>query len=71
MESKKCKFSSSKGCTILRTGFCDGTNKECKFFKTESQFVADRDHSIVINRMKGKCINCKYKDIPCSLSTEN
>lgn len=57
-------------CKILVGEKCDGTDRQCKFYKTESQFRKDRDRNILTNRIKGNCGQCRYMGTPCRLSTE-
>lgn len=49
---------------------CCGVNPVCKFYKTEQQFVTERDRAIKICRQKNLCRRCQYVDSPCKLSSE-
>lgn len=71
LENEKCGFVETGGhCYILVGIRCDGTDKLCKFRKTKEQFQHERDRSIIINRVKGNCEQCRYMGTPCRLSTE-
>lgn len=59
--SKKCRFSKPNGeCSLLYDTYCAGINTACSFYKTDEQFIEDRNHATEINRMKGNCVNCRY-----------
>lgn len=62
-------------CGILNT-FCNGIKRGCKFYKTEEQYIEEQNKAVLMNRKKGNCEKCKYRDIHCELlevakSTEN
>lgn len=51
MENEKCRFvGMGRYCQILVGVKCDGTDKLCKFGKTEKQFQQERDRAIIVNR---------------------
>lgn len=65
---EKCFFRDLKGeCGAISGRFCDGYNKKCSFYKTERQFIMDRNAAIMKNRRKGNCANCKYSVFPCTI----
>lgn len=69
MTDEKCRFFlKPKRCHILVGMKCDGTKTNCSFYKTNKQFQRDCDKSIIINRRKHNCENCRYSAIPCELS---
>lgn len=73
VKEEMCRFvgvAYKKYCSILVGVQCDGTDRQCKFYKTESQFRKDRDRNIITNRIKGNCGKCQYMGTPCRLSTE-
>ena len=71
MENEKCRFVGiGRYCQILVGVKCDGTDKLCKFGKTEKQFQQERDRNIITNRIKGNCGQCRYMGTPCRLSSE-
>lgn len=71
MEENVCRFARKKRyCQILVGVNCCGTDEKCKFYKTDKQFIKDRDNAILINRDKGNCDNCKYMIAPCRLVSE-
>lgn len=73
VKEETCRFvgvAYRKYCSILVGVQCDGTNKICKFYKTEKQFRQERDRNIITNRIKGNCGQCRYMGTPCRLSTE-
>lgn len=55
-------------CSILADVVCDGRDTKCSWFKTKKQFNGERDNAIRINRQKGKCQNCRYVKVPCTIS---
>lgn len=66
MEEKKCYFFMPGGeCRALVDTYCSGINTSCHFYKTEKQYIADRNRAIDINRTKGHCNNCKYCNKRC------
>lgn len=69
-----CKYlmPETKCCTILTGVYCTGRRSKsvCKFKKTEAEYIMQADRAIMINRKKGNCYKCKYKERPCKLSTE-
>lgn len=66
---ERCYFSRlGEQCSILADVGCDGKNKKCSWFKTKEQFNDERDNAIRINRLKGKCQNCRYVKVPCAFS---
>lgn len=68
-ENEKCVFADFEGfCKALSEVRCHGTNTSCSFYKTEIQLNEALNRSILLNRMKGKCLKCKYRDKPCELS---
>lgn len=65
----ECYFKGINGkCNCLVDTMCGG---KCSFFKTEKQFVADRDKAIDICRKKNLCHRCVYVDEPCKKSKES
>lgn len=69
MTDEKCRFFwKTKRCHILVGVKCDGTDKNCSFYKTEEQFQRDCDRAIIINRRKYNCEKCRYSAVPCELS---
>lgn len=70
-KDKTCHFSCGNGfCRILSETRCDGENDKCSFYKTRKKYFEDLDNSILINRKKGNCRKCKYRETPCPLSKE-
>ena len=70
---EKCKFFTERrayNCNALMHTKCDGTKKDCRFYKTEEQFDKESDRAILINRSKGNCEKCRYRLIHCELSCE-
>lgn len=68
-----CVFATNRRlstCKVLVGVKCDGTDKLCRFRKTEKQFQRERDRNIITNRIKGNCGQCRYMGTPCRLSTE-
>ena len=65
----KCFFSSVNGCcTILYGTKCDGEKYNCSFFKTEREYITERNNAILLNREKGNCKDCKYRSVKCELT---
>lgn len=64
-----CKFKSTKSesCLALSHTKCSGYDEECKFYKTEQQYIDAANHAIELNRAKGNCDNCRYVKVPCEL----
>lgn len=70
-KEKRCWFWNGGGyCRILSETMCDGKNSRCTFRKTAKQFVEDSDNAIKLNRERGNCEKCQYRQFPCQLSTE-
>ena len=70
LDIDRCRFSTSlKSCSILFC-LCDGHNSNCKFYKSDRQFIEEQDRAIDLCRGKGICEKCKYKNVPCKKSTE-
>ncbi len=69
-EKEICHFASRYYCKILNDTQCCGNDKDCSFYKTETQYIADLQRAIKINRANGKCENCKYVITPCSIEEE-
>ena len=66
--SEKCFFHTAGkiyGCGAMRNTTCDGKNTACGFYKTEQQYVESYNRAIEINRAKGRCMECKYREKPC------
>lgn len=66
--NEKCTFYSRGklyGCGALHKTACDGENKSCRFYKTERQFVEEHNRAVAVNRAKGLCLECKYREKPC------
>lgn len=59
-----------KICGALSGTTCDGVNLNCKFYKTEKMFSDARDSAIQRCREHGNCKDCKYRPVPCKLSSE-
>lgn len=53
------------GCGVLASTKCDGFKGDCKFYKTEKQYITEYNRAIDINRSKGNCKDCKYVFSPC------
>lgn len=71
MEEEICRFVGvSRYCQILVGIKCRGTDKLCKFRKTDEQFQKEHDNAIIINRAKHNCEKCQYMRTPCILSDE-
>lgn len=71
LDNEICRFvGKGRFCQILVGVKCQGTDKLCKFCKTEKQFQEERDRAILINRAKRNCNNCKYMGTLCRLSDE-
>lgn len=67
---KMCYFCRSNGeCGALIDTYCVGINTECSFYKTEKQYIEDRNRAIEINRAKGNCVGCKYCNKKCEVIT--
>ena len=64
-----CYFSINGTCTAI-TERCDGTKQDCKFRKTEQEYIDGRDASIDRCRKLGLCETCKYVDKRCKKSIE-
>ena len=70
-DSAICYFARWGGaCAALDGITCRGVNLNCKFYKTEKQYIAEQDRAIDICRQKRICGKCKYHPIPCRKSTE-
>lgn len=70
-KEKRCVFwSDCNLCRILSETPCDGQKNGCTFRKTAKQYLKERDKAIKINRKRGICAKCKYRESPCTLSTE-
>lgn len=72
--SSECIFKSAvktNSCTILHA-MCTEMNQKrrCRFCKTEKQFAEERDRAILINRKKGNCDLCKYRNGRCKTGGE-
>lgn len=68
---EKCKFHNiNDSCQILTATNCDGSTRECSFFKTEHEYIAAFNHAISVNRAKGNCLNCKYQKKHCQYMEE-
>lgn len=68
MNDKICYFRHRDGsCGALMGVYCPGINDKCSFYKTEKQYITERNLTILKNRAKGNCVNCKYVSIACEL----
>ena len=70
---EKCYFLSDRKkntCDLLINTKCTGTRlaQICSFRKTKSEFIAEQDYAIALNREKGNCDRCKYQKSPCRIS---
>ncbi len=66
---ESCYFSEGEDfCKALINVNCDPST--CKFYKTEEQFVQERDHAIDLCRINGNCQSCKYTAVKCVKSSE-
>lgn len=66
-----CVFARPTGnCSALRDTVCNGKDKNCSFYKTEKQYIADRNRAVRLNRRKGLCDRCPYHTNKCRLLTE-
>lgn len=66
----KCVFFSGDGwCSALVETRCTGYLPEfgCSFYKTEEKYIDDINKSVMLNRKKGNCIQCKYRKVQCQL----
>lgn len=71
MEEEICRFACGNKCCQILVGIkCQGIDEKCKFYKTDKQYIKDRDKAILKNRTKGNCDNCKYMNTPCQLSSK-
>lgn len=69
---KTCYFCGDNGeCGALMNCYCAGINYDCKFYKTEEQYIAERNRAVEINRAKGNCDNCKYRSVKCAIIPKN
>ena len=63
-----CYFLNFNGiCTAKHGEFCDHNYKRCCFYKTEKQYIEDRNRAIILNRKHGNCEKCKYVAVKCQL----
>lgn len=63
-----CYFLNFNGiCTAKHGEFCDHNYKHCCFYKTEQQYIEDRNRAIILNRKHGNCEKCKYVAVKCQL----
>lgn len=58
------KFNS---CGILNGPCSDDTKKNCKFRKSEAEYIEARNKAVELNRKRGNCAKCKYKPYPCEI----
>lgn len=71
-DKESCYFYSPgkmNNCSILNQP-CDPNKSRqlCKFHKTEYEYYLQRNKALELNRRKGNCAKCKYKQFPCELS---
>lgn len=72
-EVKKCRYAGKMeggDCAALKDVKCDGYHPECGFYKTEQQFIDEGDEAIRLNRRRGNCENCKYRETKCMTTQE-
>lgn len=70
-DNNLCYFlRSHKICGALAGTTCDGANLDCRFFKTEKMYSGERDRAIERCRERRMCTDCKYRPVPCKLSSE-
>jgi hypothetical protein len=50
---------------------CTGYKSICSFRKTEQEHIYAVNEAISINRAKGNCDKCRYRDVRCQLREEN
>lgn len=67
--NKEACFYASPGklqtCSILSEPcICD---ERCTFRKTEREVIIARNRAVILNRKRGNCAKCKYKQYPCDL----
>lgn len=68
MKDNVCFFRNKDGsCGAIAGVYCPGINDKCSFYKTEKQYITDRNLAILKNRAKGNCVNCKYVPVACEL----
>lgn len=70
-EKKTCHFYCTNGfCRVLSETRCDGERPGCTFYKTRKQYLQDLDDAIMLNRKRGNCSKCKYRENRCMLAKE-
>ena len=70
-ETKCCYANDANVCTILMNEYCTGYKSICSFRKTEQEHIDAVNEAISINRAKGNCDKCRYRDVRCQLREEN
>ena len=74
-EKESCYFYNPRradSCSVLNQA-CDLTKSRqlCHFHKTELQYYQERNRAVELNRQKGNCAKCKYKDVACEIIPTN
>lgn len=64
---EQCFFKDKDGICLAIATYCKHDYDNCSFYKSEKQFFTERNLSILKNRKKGNCKNCKYVEAPCDL----
>lgn len=62
-----CFFKDPDGVCGAMATYCKHDYENCSFYKSEKQYYLERNLTILKNRKKGLCKNCKYVDVPCDL----
>lgn len=65
--SEKCFFKNRDGSCGAMATFCHNNYEHCSFYKSERQYIMERNLAILKNRNRGNCNNCKYVIVPCDL----
>ena len=67
---EKCVYANDMSlCTALIGTYCTGykSKRLCSFHKTVDENIEETNKAITINRIKGNCSRCKYRNVKCQL----